>query len=45
MPVYQHLDLEATFTALEQLLQQPLSTMLDQSAVRIELSEKALGLE
>ncbi|MDP2522181.1 type VI secretion system baseplate subunit TssK [Neptunomonas phycophila] len=44
MPVYQHLDLEATFTALEQLLQQPLSTMLDQSAVLIELSEKGFGI-
>jgi len=44
MPVYQHLNLEATFVALEQLLQQPLSTMLDQSAVRIELIEKGFGI-
>ena len=42
--VYKHDDLQATFESLEIMLQQPLSTMLDQSAVRIDLEEKNFGI-
>ncbi|SIQ96093.1 type VI secretion system baseplate subunit TssK [Marinobacterium stanieri] len=43
-PVYQHEDLQQTFEAFEAVLQQPLGTMLDQNAIKIELEEKGYGI-
>lgn len=43
-PVYQHEDLQKTFEAFEAVLQQPLGTMLDQNAIKIELEEKGYGI-
>jgi len=44
VPAYHHDDLQRTFESLEPILQQPLSTMLDQSAILIDLEEKGFGI-
>lgn len=43
-PEYLHHDLQSTFEAFRPILQHPLSTLLDQSAILIELEEKGYGI-
>ncbi|MGB2063895.1 MAG: type VI secretion system baseplate subunit TssK [Marinomonas gallaica] len=44
VPPYLHDDLQVTFESFEPLLQQPLSLLLDQSAIQIELENKGFGI-
>lgn len=44
VPAYQHDDLQATFEGFEPILQQCLTTILDQSAMQIALEDKGFGI-